>query len=82
MLPDGRTGSYADTFTRWLTYHLLMMVLSSGFSLALARRPALFEIPRRAAAIYAALLVRVQPGQRACRAQSRHWPQPRAGPYS
>lgn len=47
---------YAYFLLRWLVYHLPMIMLGSGLSLALARWHALFDSARRSALVYAVLL--------------------------
>jgi two-component system sensor histidine kinase AlgZ len=54
---EGAPGAYLDDLLRWWNYHVPMMLLSSGLSLALARWPALFDSTRRATLIYAGLLL-------------------------
>jgi two-component system sensor histidine kinase AlgZ len=57
QLHKGTPGSYLALLLRWWNFHVPMMILSSGLSLALARWPALFDSRRRAATIYAGLLL-------------------------
>ena len=47
---------YGHFLLRWLVYHVPMIMLGSGLSLALARWHALFDSARRSALVYAALL--------------------------
>lgn len=48
---------YGHFLLRWLAYHVPMIMLGSGLSLALSRRPALFDSSRRSAVIYTGLLI-------------------------
>lgn len=57
QLHKGLPGSYLDELVRWWNFHVPMMLLSAGFSLALAAWPALFDSRRRVALIYAGLLL-------------------------
>ncbi|MFM2085652.1 MAG: hypothetical protein RLZZ237_521 [Pseudomonadota bacterium] len=47
---------YGHFLLRWLAYHVPMIMLGSGLSLALSRWPALFDSARRSALIYTGLL--------------------------
>lgn len=51
------THGYGHFLLRWLVYHVPMMMLSCGLSMALGRWHALFDSARRSALVYAALLL-------------------------
>ncbi|MFZ4874356.1 sensor histidine kinase [Janthinobacterium sp. Mn2066] len=51
------THGYGHFLLRWLLYHVPMIMLGSGLSLALNRWPALFDSARRSALVYVALLL-------------------------
>jgi two-component system sensor histidine kinase AlgZ len=57
QVPKGPPGAYVDVLVRWWDFHVLMMIMSASFSLALKRWPAIFDSRRRVALIYVALLL-------------------------
>lgn len=57
----GEAVNYFDMLGRWWSIHVPMLLLSTGLSLALARRPALFDSRRRTLLVYAGLLVSFLP---------------------
>jgi two-component system sensor histidine kinase AlgZ len=57
----GRDAVYADILLRWWVGHVPVMALSSGLSLALVRRPALFTERRTTLRAYAALILLFMP---------------------
>jgi two-component system sensor histidine kinase AlgZ len=57
----GAPGSYLDMLARWWNFHVPMLLLSTGLSLALARWPGMFDQARRTALVYGALLVSFLP---------------------
>jgi two-component system sensor histidine kinase AlgZ len=57
----GASGSYLDMLARWWNFHVPMLLLSTGLSLALARWPAMFDRARHTWLVYGALLVSFLP---------------------
>jgi two-component system sensor histidine kinase AlgZ len=60
-LHKGALGSYLDMLARWWNFHVPMLLLSTGLSLALARWPAMFDQARRTWLVYCALLLSFLP---------------------
>ncbi|MDB5919772.1 MAG: histidine kinase [Massilia sp.] len=57
----GAPGGYLDMLAKWWNFHVPMLLLSTGLSLALARWPGMFDGARRTWLIYGALLVSFLP---------------------
>ena len=57
----GAPDSYPDMLLRWWNFHVPMLMLSTGLSLALARWPEMFDSQRRTWLVYGGLLVSFLP---------------------